>query len=72
MSKFLSDPRQGLGERCGVRVLREEAALETKVKVYPGGLHGFNVSFPGTSLAKKHEEDTIKGVAWLLSLVKEG
>ena len=51
------------------RVLRE-SGVKTKLMVYPGVPHGFNTMFFATEVAKKHERDTMDGIAWLLSTIK--
>ena len=50
--------------------LREEGVV-TKLKVYPGAPHGFNVPFAETQIGKLHEEDIFDGLIWLLSFTKE-
>ncbi|KAF2799602.1 alpha/beta-hydrolase [Melanomma pulvis-pyrius CBS 109.77] len=46
------------------RVLREHG-VKTKMKVYPGMPHGFNI-FPGFQMAKRAFYDEMLGVGWLL------
>lgn len=49
------------------KVLREHG-VDTKLKVYPGVPHGFNAIFFATEIAKQHEQDTLNGIRWLLTL----
>jgi len=51
--------------------LREEDGVPTKLKLYPGLPHGFNLSYPQLDISKVHERDTIEGIRWLLSFSKE-
>jgi acetyl esterase/lipase len=48
------------------RRLREEG-VKTRLRVYPGLPHGFNVAFPQFQVSRLHERDTVEGVRWLLS-----
>jgi len=62
---------------CGLDVLRDdgilyahllaEAGNGTWLDVYPGTPHAFWHSCPGTKIAEKWEEETLRGLLWLLS-----
>ncbi|KAF8142986.1 Alpha/Beta hydrolase protein [Mycena galopus ATCC 62051] len=49
------------------RLLREKGIL-TKLDIYPGVPHGFNVMFRGMSAAKKWEADFRAGLEWVFKL----
>jgi acetyl esterase/lipase len=48
------------------RQLREEEDVETKLYVYPGLQHGFNVALAGGEASKRHLRDMLDGLKWLL------
>jgi hypothetical protein len=48
------------------RVLREECGVKTKLDLYPGLPHVFWGSWPTAEFSKKHQEDSINGLKWLL------
>jgi acetyl esterase/lipase len=48
------------------RMLREEANVETKLYVYPGLQHGFNVVLAGGEASKGHLKDMLEAITWLL------
>jgi acetyl esterase/lipase len=48
------------------RMLREEAGVDTKLYVYPGLQHGFNVALAGGDASKGHLQDMLEGIRWLL------
>ncbi|KAK7027246.1 hypothetical protein VNI00_015335 [Paramarasmius palmivorus] len=65
---------------CGQDPLRDEgflyekllrnAGVKTKVDVYKGVPHGFDIAAPNIPLGKKCEEDFDEGVRWLLQAAK--
>lgn len=52
------------------RVLRTEYNIPTKLILYPGLAHGFWAFLPKMEFSKQYQEDTVQGLAWLLSFVK--
>ena len=48
------------------KVLREEAGVQTMLKVYPGWPHIFFQVFPMASKSEKFYADTLEGFGWLL------
>jgi acetyl esterase/lipase len=48
------------------KVLRTEAGVETKLEVYPGVPHTFDMVFPMLSQSRKCMEDRVDGYKWLL------
>ena len=48
------------------RILREEAAVPTRLDFYPGFGHYFWTNWPALQQSRDFVEDTVKGVGWLL------
>jgi acetyl esterase/lipase len=49
------------------RILREEVGVETKLYLYPGLPHGFNISLAGGNASKQHLKDMLDGLRWLIA-----
>ena len=48
------------------RVLRTQAGVKTKLRLYPGLPHGFNLLFPQLTASGEAERDAMEGMKWLL------
>lgn len=45
----------------------KDAAVQTKMDVYPGLPHAFWALFPDFEATKRHEKESEEGLKWLLS-----
>ncbi|KAH6664846.1 Alpha/Beta hydrolase protein [Halenospora varia] len=48
------------------KILREECGIKTKLDVFPGLPHSFWSFFPDAEFSKSFQEDTTRGLEWLL------
>jgi acetyl esterase/lipase len=48
------------------KALRTESGVETRLEVYNGVPHAFDMAFPLLSLSKKFLGDKVEGYKWLL------
>ena len=54
------------------RVLREEAAVETRLDLYKGLPHSWWSMFPEIEASKRRIEDSVRAVGWLLGIEEGG
>lgn len=50
------------------KILREEAGVETRMDLYPGLPHGFWSWWPEAEFSRKQQQDSIRGLGWLLGV----
>ena len=48
------------------RILREEEGVATKIFIYPGLQHGFNIALAAGDASRQHLGDMLDGIRWLL------
>ena len=52
-------------------VLRKEAKVETRIDVYVGLPHIFNVAFPDLEASRRFDRDRVQGFMWLIDGTRE-